>query len=179
MQIYNCDETGVSVVHKPGRVLAMVGRRNVYAVTSGERGKTHTVLSCVSAAGSFLPRRMVYPRKRVTPDNCKEGALPGTLFANSDNGWINGELYLEWFDFFLQNITPSRPVLLIQDGHGSHVSIPLIEKARSNGIHLLRLPAHTTHTLQPLDVGVFKSFQSNFSKACSRYLATYPGSDHP
>ena len=75
MQIYNCDETDVSVVHKPGRVLAELGRRNVNAVMSGERGKTHTVLSCVSAAGSFLPPMMVYPRKRATPDNCKEGAL--------------------------------------------------------------------------------------------------------
>ena len=26
-----------------------------------------------------------------------------------------------------------------------------------------------------LDVGVFKSFKSNFSKACSKYLAAHPG----
>jgi len=43
------DETGVTVVHKPGKVVTEVGRRNVWAVTSGEKGKTHTILSCVSA----------------------------------------------------------------------------------------------------------------------------------
>ena len=45
------NETGISVVHKPGKVVAELRRRNVYAMTSGDRGKTHTVLSCVSASG--------------------------------------------------------------------------------------------------------------------------------
>jgi len=61
------------------------------------------------------------------------------------------------------------------DGHGTHISIELIELAQSNGVHLLCLPSHTTHILQPLDVGVFKSFKSNFSKTCSKYLAAHPG----
>ena len=77
--------------------------------------------------------------------------------------------------FFVSNIPPSRPALLIMDGHGSHVSIDVIELARANNIHLLCLPSHTTHILQPLDVGVFKSFKLNFSKACTRYLAANPG----
>ena len=29
MQVYNCDETGVTIVHKPGKVIAQLGRRNV------------------------------------------------------------------------------------------------------------------------------------------------------
>ena len=55
------------------------------------------------------------------------------------------------------------------------MSIEIIELVQSNGVYLLCLPAHTTHILQPLDVGVFKSFKSNFSKACSKYLAVNPG----
>ena len=58
-QIYNADETGISIVHKPGKVVAELGRRNVYAITSAARGKTHTVLSCVSASGHTLPPMMV------------------------------------------------------------------------------------------------------------------------
>ena len=61
------------------------------------------------------------------------------------------------------------------DGHGTHMSIELIELARSSGVHLLCLPSHTTHVLQPLDVGVFKSFKNHFSKACSKYLAAHSG----
>lgn len=65
--------------------------------------------------------------------------------------------------------------MLIQDGHTSHTSIKLIELARENNILLLCLPLHTMHILQPLDVGVFKSFKANISKACTKYLAKYPG----
>jgi hypothetical protein len=66
-------------------------------------------------------------------------------------------------------------VLLIQDGHTSHISIELIEAARANDVHLLCLPAHTTHLLQPSDVGVFKSFKSAFSRAYHDYVMKQPG----
>ena len=175
MQIYNADETGISVVHKPGKVVAQLGHHNVYSITSAERGKTHTILSCVSASGYVLPPLMVYPRKKSVPDNLKVGAIPNTLFHNSENGWINSDIYFDWLKFFSRNIPPTRPVVLIQDGHGSHISIEVIEFARENGIYILCLPAHTSHILQPLDVGVFKSFKSNFSKACTYYIASHPG----
>lgn len=117
MCIYNADKTGVSVVHRPGKVLAQMGRKTVYSISSAERGKTHTVLACVSASGHVLPPMMVYPRKRVL---FKKGL---SLFVTSENGWINADLYLEWMKFFVANIPPTRPILLVQDGHASHVSI--------------------------------------------------------
>jgi len=135
-QVYNVDETGVSIVHKPGKVLAELGRRNVYAVTSAERGKNHTVLVCVSASGFFIPLLMIYPRKQCVPDHMKEGALPNSMFAVSESGWINQDIYLKWFDFFISRIPPAQPVLLIQDGHGSHFSIELVERARANALKL-------------------------------------------
>ena len=39
MQTYNCDETGVSMIHKPGKVVAEMGCHKVYAVTLAEKGK--------------------------------------------------------------------------------------------------------------------------------------------
>ena len=175
MCIFNCDETGVTIVHRPGKVVTQMGRKTVYSVSSAERGKTHTVLACVSASGIIVPPMIVYPRKREIPNSFKNGAVPNTYFAKSENGWINSSLFLEWLKFFVASIPPTRPVLLIQDGHSSHISIEAIEYARTNDIHLLCLPSHTTHILQPLDVGVFKSFKSNFSKACTNFIAKNPG----
>ena len=170
MQIYNCDETGVSVVHKPGKVVAEMGRHKVYAVTSAEKGKTHTILTCVSVSSHILPPMMIFPRKQTPPANFREGAVAQTLFANSTNGWINNDLFLQWFKFFLANIPPTQPVLLNMDGHGTHMSIELIELARSSGVHLLCLPSHTTHVLQPLDVGVFKSLKAIFQRLAANIL---------
>ena len=173
MQIFNTDETGLSIVHKPGKVITELGRRNVWSITSAEKGKTHTILTCVSASGYALPPFMIYPRKRVT-DNLKVGCFPGSVFHCSDNGWVICPLFIEWFEFFLRTIPATRPVLLVLDGHASHVSIEVLEMARNNDIHMLCLPAHTTHLLQPLD-GVFKSLKCHYYKVCKKYIVDHPG----
>ena len=82
---------------------------------------------------------------------------------------------IEWFRFSLEHIPPARPVLLLKDGHASHTTIEVIELARASNVHIQCLLAHTTHVLQPLDVGGFKSFKSHLSKACSKYMSQYPG----
>ena len=164
MQVYNA---GINVVYKPGKVLAMVGRKNVYNVATAERGKNHTILACVSGSGVSLPPLIIYPRKRSVPDSMRVGAPADTMFMVSDSGWMTKEI---WFQQFVKWIPLIRPVLLIQDGHSSYISIELIELARANSVHLLCLPPHTTHILQPLDVGVFKPFKSAFSQACHKYM---------
>ena len=42
-------------------------------------------------------------------------------------------------------------------------------------MHILCLPSHTTHLLQPLDVGVFKSFKSHYNNECRKYMMAHPG----
>ena len=101
MQIYNADETGISVVHKPGKVISELGRKHVYCVTSGEKGRTHTIMCCVSASGVALPPLFIYPRKRGVPENMKENAVPGAIFSNSENGWMTTEIFYNWFQFFI------------------------------------------------------------------------------
>jgi hypothetical protein len=47
------------------------------------------------------------------------------------------------------------PQLLIFDGHNSHTHFEFLEYAHDHNIIVLCLPPHTTHRLQPCDVGVF------------------------
>jgi len=67
-QIFNSDETGATIVDKPSKVVAHIGRHNVPSLTSADKGKTHTVLACVSANGQVLLPFMVHRRKQ--PDQC-------------------------------------------------------------------------------------------------------------
>ena len=69
----------------------------MYSVTSGEKGKTHTVVVCVSASGHVLPPMMINPRKKAVPESMQSGCVPGTVFETSDNGWITQDIYLKWF----------------------------------------------------------------------------------
>ena len=72
-----------------------------------------------------------------------------------------------WMKVFLKYCGSQRPVLLFVDGHASHVNLDVIDLARKNYVILYCLPPHTTHALQPLDVSVFKSLKSHFSKAAN------------
>ena len=49
-----------------------------------------------------------------------------------------------------------------------------ITYARQNGIHLITLPPHCTHTMQPLDRSYFKSLKSTYNAACDRYMKRNP-----
>nr|CAI5837101.1 unnamed protein product [Callosobruchus analis] len=62
-RIYNCDETGVSVVPKTkSKIIARKGRKQVGSITSAERGTTITIEIWFSASGQYMPPVMVFPR---------------------------------------------------------------------------------------------------------------------
>jgi len=79
-------------------VLARRGQKTVWGITSGERGRTHTLLVCGSASGHALPPLMIFPRVRM-PEALKVGAPPGTQFATSPKRWINHDIFSQWLDF--------------------------------------------------------------------------------
>lgn len=72
---------------------------------------------------------------------------------------MEGHNFLQWFEKLfapaVASLLTTGPVVLFVDGHHSHLTLELIELAKSKGIHLFCLPPHTTHILQPLDVGVY------------------------
>lgn len=152
--IYNVDETGISVLpNKMPQILSPKGKKQIAVVTSAERGSTITCIICMNAAGSFVPPMMIFPRKRDHP-LLMNGAPAGSIHACHPSGWIQAELFTKWFKHFLETTKPSAtsPVLLILDGHTSHTrNIEVIDLARKNNVHLLSIPPHSSHKIQPLD----------------------------
>ena len=69
-------------------------------------------------------------------------------------GWMDTEVFAEWFERFSNQIT-ERPLLLLFDGHMTHVSLGVIKKALEDDIIIVKFPPHVTDILQPLDVSCF------------------------
>ena len=94
--------------------------------------------------------------------------LAGTLYSVSKSGWMEADNFLQWFlKLFVPSVThllSKGPVVLFVDGHQSHISLQLVKTAKENGIHLYCLPPHTTHILQPLDVGVYGPVKQAWKK---------------
>ena len=82
--------------------------------------------------------------------------------------------FLDWFkrSFLPKAVRQAGPKLLIFDGHSSHISVELVQEARANNVHLLCLPAHTTHLLQPLDVAVFSTVKREWREQLKGFFRT-------
>ena len=175
-RIYNLDETGVSTVHAPGKVVAPKGVKQVGAMTSGERGANITVISCVNAIGNAIPPMMIFPRVNFR-DIMLKGAPPGTIGQAHKSGWSNGEKFLIFLRHLISQIKPSKeePILLLLDNHESHATIEAVTLAKESGIVMLTFPPHTSHKLQPLDRTVFGSFKKYYGTACSEWMLSNGG----
>ena len=153
-RIWNADESGFPLQHKSGKVMAPRGAKSVYAVTSASKQQI-TTLACINAAGSAIPPMHIFPGERFR-SNPLEGAVHGAYLGRSPSGWMDSDLFYGWIEgHFTKNIPPARPVVLLLDGHSSHINLETAKYAKKEEILLYCLPPHTTHVLQPCDVGFF------------------------
>ena len=175
-RIYNCDETGVRTAHKPVKVMAESGVKQVSQLVSHDKGDLVTVLGFINAVGNALPPCFVFPRKHFK-DQMINDAPPGSKGFASGTGWMNTDTFHECLKHFQShaNSSPDNKVLLILDNHESHVSLKAVDFCRANGIVLLSLPPHCSHKLQPLDLTVFSPFKLYYNTAANEWMSQNPG----
>ena len=71
------------------------------------------------------------------------GAPPGSIFACHPSGWMQTDLFTDWFRHFIAFAKPAnnKPVLLVLDGHATHTkNIDVIDLARQHNVHIICLP---------------------------------------
>lgn len=95
--------------------------------------------------------------------------LPGEWqFEVSPNGWTSDEISLRWLEKLFIPSTSSqlkgRYRLLILDGHGSHLTPKFDEICEKNDIIPIYMPAHSSHLLQPLDIGCFAVLKRSYGR---------------
>ena len=177
-RIFNCDETGLTTVQtKSSKVFARKGKSQVGTLTSAERGVFTTAVVCMAAGGNYIPPFLIFPRARMKPE-LLDGCPPGTGHACHPSGWMQTEIFTQWFRHFLSHAKPSKedPVLLILDGHMTHTkNLDVIELARANDVTMIVLPPHCTHKMQPLDVGFMLPLNTFYGQAVEKWLRNNPG----
>lgn len=63
--------------------------------------------------------------------------------------------------------------MLFLDGHGSHLNLTFLEWCLQHKILVACYPPHSTHRLQPLDVGCFAPLASYYSQGLYCHLAAF------
>lgn len=174
-RMFNADEAGFPLNPKcEGKVLAELGAKDVYGLSSSDRTQI-TVLACGNASGYLLPPMKVFPGERFKY-NPLHGAVPNSFLGRSKNGWMDTEVFFMWVaNHFVKHIPPVRPVILLVDGHSTHIDQETTKFCKDNGIILYCLPAHASHIIQPLDVAFFRPLKCNWRKAVKKYRDENPG----
>ncbi|MEW8487807.1 MAG: hypothetical protein AB2705_21725 [Candidatus Thiodiazotropha sp.] len=177
--IWNMDETSVSFCHKPTKLYAQKGARNIPNRVPNSR-ETLTFVASVNAVGNDIPPLIIAKGKTpacLSGFNVSQGP-PGTKYTFHGKGYIKDILGVQCFqNHFLQHCGKARPQLIVLDSHSSHESYDLISLAHQNGIHLLALSPNTTHWLNPLDKTLFGSFQKEYNKVCTEFMPQSPNNN--
>lgn len=166
--IYNMDEKGVAMgLSDSAKVIIPRCQRAAFEVQPGNR-EWVSLIECMSGDGFVLPAYIIFAGKQIQQ---AWGPAFGDLKAMiqvSEKGWTDNEIGVQWLQDMFDPHTESRTIgthrLLILDGHESHVSAEFVEYAHHHKIIPLCLPPHSTHILQPLDVGIFSPLAKAYKK---------------
>ena len=167
--VYNFDEAGF-MMGKITTQLVVTGserRGRPKAVQPGNR-EWVTLIQAINAAGWTVPPFLIFAGKYHLSAWYEEEDIPRDwAIAVSDNGWTTNKIGVGWLKHF-NTYTKTRVVgtrrLLVLDGHESHRSIEFQELCKENNIYTLCMPPHSSHLLQPLDVGCFSPLKRAYSR---------------
>lgn len=180
--IWNFDETGFAM----GLCLTS---KVITAAEHSERPRTViqgnrewvTIIQAVSAKGNHIPPVVLLKAASQQAAWYQEPAVHGDWWiATSENGWTTDAIGLRWlkevFEPYSRRHLTGAKRLLILDGHSSHLTADFDTFCKENAIICLCMPAHASHLLQPLDVGVFGPLKRAYGKLLEGLMAA--GNNH-
>jgi hypothetical protein len=167
--IYNFDETGFMMgIIFPGMVVTTSDGRSKAKLAQPGNREWATVIQGVNGSGWAIPPFIILAAQWHLANWYTECNLPANWrIATTNNGWTTNEVGLDWikhFDYYTAPQTKGVYRLLIIDGHESHHSTQFELYCQEHKIITLCMPPHSSHLLQPLDVGCFGPLKQAYGR---------------
>ena len=174
--IINLDETGFGG--------SVSGRKNPmkYIVSRNFKGKLRyqyqeasnhiTSLVGITASGTILFSCTIIKRGTENQDGVSCPYFNKMQMYCSPNAFITRKIFehsvqntvIEYIQKVREEVgDPNLSALIIYDGLKGHLSDILFSKCAEQNIYIVLIPSRSSHLLQPLDQGVFRSMKSKFS----------------
>ena len=136
---------------------------------------------CVAAIGKPLASTLIWKQKTI-PEEFKAFAAFDIPVIVNESGWetnatfeeIMLNIYIPQLIERRERLQKKKDILLLLDGHGSRISLPIIFSCMRWHITILVIPAHTSSILQPLDLGINGAFKSCFAKEATMRINGRP-----
>lgn len=134
---------------------------------------TMTIIASGNASGARLPAFFIFPGKTVSSESI-EDCSPGTGATCSDDGTTNCsvfQLYLEnHFLKFIDRKDPNEAIMILYDGHRTHMSPTLVEMYKAQNVHLFPIPPSGSQCLVSVQKGIFGDMEAQFDKECDAFI---------
>jgi hypothetical protein len=157
--IWNIDETGVDTIPVVKKVVGLKGKV-AHMIVPQERGTRTSMATFINATGEHFSPMVIHQGINVQP--AWYTYAPDDVYIRAaENGYMTKPLFLEYSDLFLdwlesQGRLENQTHLLLFDGHSTHIhNYTAIQAFEHVDVHVLLLPAHSSHFLQPLDKNPF------------------------
>ena len=137
--------------------------------------KDTTILLCGSAAGHMIPPFLVMAGHRNMLNDVKKDLIKYFGFAFTWNGALDENVFLHWFQHFLNHTGDHRPCILIMGKAASYISMQLYRQAREAGVTIVGIPPSISHCVLPFDKHVIDILRTALAKRHIKWEKESPG----
>ena len=185
--IFNMDEKGFQLgrIGRTKRIFSKArwDKKGVRQPLEDGSSEWITVVACICSDGSVLSPSLIFKAANGAIQTSWVDAVQAgnhsVFTTSSPSGWSNNDIGLHWLKEVFERETRRHAStgyrLPLLDGHRSHVTMDFINYCHDHKILLAVYPPHATHTLQPLDVVMFKPLANAYSTELTQYLQNSQG----
>jgi hypothetical protein len=177
--IWNFDEVGTQIgLCFNQRVIGRASTKRSYKKTPENR-EWVTILEACSATGDIIAPLVLFKGKNLQSSWFPTETPSNWRFDSTENAFTSNAIGFKWLmEVFLpETACGPQTRLLLCDNHGSHITVDFMYQCFVNNVQMVYLPPHSSHVLQPLDVGVFSVLKRRYRKEIAnfaRYDETRP-----
>lgn len=188
--LLNLDETGIQIADSYKRTIDKKGKKTIH-IKSGRKNKDRvTVLLLCSSQGKKYSPMVIFKGKKDARIHKSMKLLQKkyngrVLIEVNAKAWMTTELFCCFLKEVFKNrcpgalsFGPQPKLVLTMDNFSAHTNEGPAKLMEELKIHPIFFPPNCTGYIQPLDVGVNKSFKASFMDKLAEFLiSTNDGED--
>ncbi|KAI0996277.1 hypothetical protein K3495_g11903 [Podosphaera aphanis] len=161
--IWNFDETDSRIGCLGSQLVLIWAEQKQVYLADPENREYVTCMESVCADERTIDPMIIFQGAHYLEKHFDNDLNDDALFAQSESGYTNDYLSYRWlmhWERFTRPQNPEENRLLIMDGHGSHLTFEFINYCEAHKVFPFLLPPHSTHLLEPLDIGIFQQYKN-------------------
>jgi len=177
--LFNADETSVCWIIDSAEKVVCEPDEQPIVPSQVRDGKHITVFPIVSAAGiAMTPYVILHCEREEFVD---ESSYPIVAYR-TEHGYMDQKTFAKVMnDVFIKkveqirlNVEGNKRAVLLVDGHISRYGLDCLELLKTKNIDLVAFPAHTSHVVQPLDLGLNRIIKAYFREEWPKAHPSFP-----